>query len=309
MDGAIVNAAMRRRQRDHSLDSNALERTLVAAVVDGASLHGQAPSSLDAAHEAALYHLSTGGQRTRAGLALMAGAALELDDDVVLAIAAAAELLHNASLVHDDMQDRSERRRGHPSVWSMRGTGIALCTGDLMISAAYRALCRGIPGPLLPELLERCHRAVAEAIRGQCGDLAKGGMPCTVAVYCEIASAKSGALLALPVELAMAAADLPQRQIAAAQQAAMMLATAYQIADDLQDIEADTGSGEFAGSLNIVNVLQAEGHGEASVALAITLGRDCIDKARDQLAPLPASLRKGLLAVADRLAGDLRCAP
>ena len=89
----------------------------------------------------------------------------------------------------------------------------------------------------------------------------------------------------------------------------MMLATAYQIADDLQDIEADTGSGEFAGSLNIVNVLRAEGHGEASVALAITLGRDCIDKARDQLAPLPVSLRKGLLAVAERLAGDLRCAP
>ena len=69
-----------------------------------------------------------------------AGLALGLSEPDVLCLAASAELLHNASLVHDDLQDQDGMRRGAPAVWKKYGSNVAICTGDLMLSAAYAAL-------------------------------------------------------------------------------------------------------------------------------------------------------------------------
>lgn len=219
-----------------------------------------------AAGEAAANHLAAGGSRVRARLALHACRALRLADAPALAVAAACELLHNASLVHDDLQDRDARRRGQDAVWRRYGEATAICAGDLMLSAAYAALA-GV-GAQATGLVARTHHRVAAVIRGQCEDLSEqGGMLACLARYERIACGKSGPLLVLPLELALMLADRPEA-VDAALAAGSLFAIGYQAADDLEDVERDALNEE----LNIVAVLAASGEErprEVARALAV----------------------------------------
>jgi geranylgeranyl pyrophosphate synthase len=192
-------------------------------------------------------------------LALAAGLALGLSKADAVCIASCAELLHNASLVHDDIQDRDVVRRGQVAVWSKYGSNLAICTGDFLLSAAYGVLCTISQPHLLPAMLTLLHQRTATAIDGQCADLATlGGQSEGLTAYLQIAIAKSGALLSLPLELALLVAG---RSDAAsmARQACENLAVSYQIVDDLQDLDADSasvdGCVDQTQSLNIVFVL------------------------------------------------------
>lgn len=202
---------------------------------------------------AAAHHLSAGGARIRARLALHAGRALGRPESECIAVAAACELLHNASLVHDDLQDRDKRRRGQAAVWHRHGDAVAICVGDLLLSAAYGALGRA--GTEAAALSMRMHRRVGDVIRGQCSDLAwQGGANPSLENYERIASGKSAPLLVLPLELALTLAGRSDAVLAAAA-AGSLFAIGYQIADDLQDADQDAASQE----LNIVSVLASAG--------------------------------------------------
>ena len=178
------------------------------------------------------YHLETGGGRVRAKLGLEAGEILDLDDQVALACACGPELLHNASLVHDDLQDRDETRRGHPAVWRRFGPAAAISIGDLMVSAAYAALASH-PDPARAILL--AHDALSRTARGQAKRPAARGA--SVEAYRAMVADKTGALIALPVRLALAARQLNGDALAVA--CGDALAFAYQALDDIADREAD----------------------------------------------------------------------
>jgi len=185
-------------------------------------------STGDAA-DAATYHLSAGGSRVRARLALHASAALGRPAHESIAVAAACELLHNASLVHDDLQDRDTERRGCEAVWRRYDDAIAVCTGDLMLSAAYAALAD--TGTAAASLMARMHRRVATVIRGQCEDLSlQGGTLESQAAYERVACGKSAPLLVLPLELALALAGR-YGAIGTAERAGSLFAIGYQVAD------------------------------------------------------------------------------
>ena len=202
---------------------------------------------------AAAHHLAAGGSRVRARLALHAGRALGRPEAETIAIAAACELLHNASLVHDDLQDRDEQRRGDVAVWRRYGDAVAICVGDLLLSAAYGAL--GAVGASAGQLAVRMHRRIGEVIRGQCADLAlKGGVETTMDNYERVASAKSAPLLVLPLEMALTLAGR-EDAVASAAAAGSLFAIGYQIADDLEDASQDVLHQE----LNLVSVLAASG--------------------------------------------------
>ena len=127
------------------------------------------------ARGAAEYHLLSGGRRVRACMALSGGVALGLSEADCICIASSVELLHQASLVHDDLQDQDVSRRGQDAVWFRYGGNLAICTGDLLLSAAYATLC-GISQPLLlPSLLSLLHERTSLAIDGQCADIAALG--------------------------------------------------------------------------------------------------------------------------------------
>ena len=225
-----------------------------------------------AAAQAATYHFAAGGQRLRARLAIHAALALGLDPADGVTLAATAELLHNASLIHDDLQDRSSSRRGMDTVWAAFGDDVAICAGDLLLSAAYGALCHFSDTSKLPALIARVHERTSTAIRGQCADLsASVRLQGDIAGFEAIAVAKSGALLSLPLELVFVAAGFGAAA-STGRKAADAFAIGYQVTDDIADWIDDAGEGPIPRSFNAVQVFEAAGFGSTALAEARNLG-------------------------------------
>ena len=239
------------------------------------------------AQQAAAYHLASGGQRIRAQLAIQAGLALKLCAGDTVLIAAACELVHNASLVHDDLQDRDHARHGVETVWSAYGEGVAICAGDLLLSAAYCALADISRPHLLATLLPMIHNHISDASAGQCADLASE-KTCTFSLqdYEKLAALKSGALLALPIELALVAAGELQA-IRLARRAAESFAIGYQVFDDLKDVQKDLARAVPQPAVNVVAVIQASNPGQDARLLARQLAVAHLDMAAQSSLSLP----------------------
>ncbi len=254
---------------------------------------------------AAVGHLAAGGQRVRARLALGTGAALSLASKDSIALAATAELLHNASLVHDDLQDRENHRRGNPTVWAEFGDEVAICVGDLLLSAAYSSLAVVSDTRLLPDLIALVHARTALVVRGQCAEFsAKGQQVTDMAVYERIALGKSGALLSLPLELALTASG-KKEWMGVARRAAEAFGIGYQIIDDIEDIESDAAGNNGPRAVNALLVLRAAGHGLNAEAMAREIGLRHLRTAVALAESLPneagALLRSLALALCQRL--------
>ena len=240
--------------------------------------------------QAARHHLGSGGGRARAKLALQSAHALNLSFATTRAISAACELLHNASLVHDDLQDGDTVRRGETAVWKKFGSITAICLGDLMVSAAYAAIASA-PVDQLTEMIAHMHQCVSDVIGGQHADLESDCT--TIADYNEVARMKSGPLLGLPVELCLIAANR-QADVSAAMTASDAIAIAYQTTDDISDAECDIA----VGGLNFLALVQGEMASRAHAARqhAADFARSAITIAKN----LPDGSGDGLVALAEK---------
>jgi geranylgeranyl pyrophosphate synthase len=237
--------------------------------------------------QATVYHITSGGQRIRARLALQAAINLGLPPADATIIATSVELVHNASLIHDDLQDRDRIRRGQSSVWVAFGDNIAICSGDLLLSMAYQILSQFSQFKLIPNLINLVHGSIAQAIAGQCADLQTQNHPVdSIHIFEKIVVGKSGAFLSLPLELALVATDNSQA-LSIANQASQSLALGYQIVDDLDDIESDLQKDGRLPSLNICLVLQTLGHKDDFRSLAKKLAIKHLEKAQDLAQQLP----------------------
>jgi geranylgeranyl pyrophosphate synthase len=269
------------------------------------SSHFGAVTDLEGASRAAKVHFASGGSRVRARLGLHAGCALGLSVNDCVTLAATAELLHNASLVHDDLQDRDRLRRGKETVWLAFGDSIAICTGDLLISLAFSSLGSFSDTTILPELLTLVNSRICEAIHGQCADLkVQGGMIEDIATYERIVTAKSGALLSLPFELALIGSR-HQSILGNARRVIESFAIGYQIVDDIDDVDIDAKSINSPGSLNIVHVMKALGHGSSATKMASDLGRMHLTDAMNAGAELPKGSGDFLIDLASKLVARL----
>lgn len=187
--------------------------------------------------ESLAHHLRAGGKRLRARLALTTGEAFGLAASDAAAWATACELLHNATLVHDDLCDRDPTRRGQASVWAGFGDTAALCLGDLLLAEAIAAIDPVAPaGPrrALRRLLLDTVRALTH---GQAleGTAAAGGVPDLPACR-EVADHKTVPLVTLPVAGVLAMAGTAEAPRHAALEAFALLGRAYQVLDDLEDL-------------------------------------------------------------------------
>lgn len=242
--------------------------------------------------EAARYHLNSGGGKTRAMLALDASFALGLPLDAAISCACTVELLHNASLVHDDLQENDLLRREQPSVWHQFGSAMAICTGDLLISAAFASLAdhpRAGPAMLI------VHDAITRTATGQIVDLTH--QISTLVDYRAVVAGKTGPLLALPVRLALCAAH------AAGDEIAVMIgdhiAFAYQALDDLRDRDGD----QAAGRLNICLILESSGISPSEVRRIIAYEtQQALMIVRRLSVRLPSDCGTAFQQIADRLA-------
>lgn len=221
---------------------------------------------------------------------------MQLPTDSALALGACCELIHNASLLHDDIQDGDSQRRQTTAAWKRFTPELAMCGGVLMLSAAYQALTP--LGALSASLVSHTHQRTVDLVHGQAADLNQRTAPVDVNGYSSMAAGKSGSLLALPLELVMLAAG-QHASIAKARAAGEAFAIAYQIADDFTDFRAD----QTQDAMNIVRLLIRSGHPEAE---AIQLARTLINEHTETACALAAQLPNGSGGLLIELASQLR---
>lgn len=255
--------------------------------------------------DAAAYHLSTGGQRMRTKLCIQAGLSLGLSTENIVNLGAACELIHNASLIHDDIQDRDEYRRGKKTVWAIYGQGVGICTGDLFISAAYLSLSNIDQREIIGTLIKKTHDRIATVIYGQCADLAlKDQLLTDITVYQQVVIAKSGALIGLPLELCLICAHMPEwlPNIAAVVEP---FSIGYQILDDLKDLDEDAKSDTKQQSLNAVLVLEQLQDSQNQIDAAKQLAVQKFNEAANSAMLLPKDLGGQLAELAFYLADQV----
>lgn len=210
------------------------ERFLEAAIDRAAD--ARCPPLLGAAMRYAVF---PGGARLRPRLCTAVAAANRGDDPVLAGAAAAAiELLHCASLVHDDLPcfDAAGERRGKPSVHSVFGEQIALLSGDALIVAAFQGLAHASPGARHPERLASILTLIAQGVGAPFGIAA--GQAWESEPWVDVGlyhRTKTGALFVAATCAGAAAAGL---EVAPWRQLGESIGEAYQVADDIQDATA-----------------------------------------------------------------------
>ena len=139
------------------------------ALVETRMVEGIGPLTKDAnpVCRAALHHLTAGGNRLRARLCLHGCMKFAIQDRDAVTLAAICELLHNASLVQDDLIDRAPSRRNLQSVWAAFDDATAICAGDLMLSVAYALVGELGCIEYLPHVLAVVYRCTRAVILGQ----------------------------------------------------------------------------------------------------------------------------------------------
>jgi geranylgeranyl diphosphate synthase, type I len=192
----------------------------------------------------ALEQLNRGGRRVRARLSLAAGRALGAKEADAVAWAASVEILHNATLVHDDIQDGDTLRRGRPTVWAQHGVAQAINAGDFLLMLPYLALSELDPrhqGPLALLLAETSTRIV----RGQVHELGLlENERLDRSDYYAAARGKTGALFELPVAGAAILADAPPKLVRELGALFGKLGLVFQLQDDIVDLYGDKGREE-----------------------------------------------------------------
>lgn len=190
-----------------------------------------------------------GGKRVRPLLCLMACEAARGDWETALSVAAAVELVHNFSLVHDDIQDQGDLRRGQPTLWKVWGTPLAINAGDALFTlahlAALRLTERGIPATTTTAALRILDQTCLRLTEGQHLDLSFEQQG-TVSVedYLHMIAGKSAALLSASAWLGALVAGAPRETIEHYRQYGLSLGMAFQVTDDILGIwgaQAQTG--------------------------------------------------------------------
>lgn len=188
-------------------------------------------------------HLAGGGKRLRARLALAAVRALGGVSEHAIGWAAACEMMHNATLVHDDLQDGDRIRRGHPTVWAAHGMAQAVNAGDLMLVLPALALDGlNVPATVRWQLCRALATRIVAVVRGQAQEYAlRQAWNMDREAYLSAVRGKTSGLFELPVE---GAALLTGRDPAQVQQLIApfrFLGLLFQLQDDVLDLFGDKG--------------------------------------------------------------------
>lgn len=205
-------------------------------------------------HESMRYAVLDGGKRIRPLLVFATGNLFDAEMSTLARAAAAVEMIHAYSLVHDDMpcMDNDVLRRGKPTVHVEFGEATALLAGDALQAQAFVVLSNQQCDPVLTVEMMRLlsHAAGAEGMcGGQAIDLASVGKSLTVNELENMHRLKTGALLTASVLLGACCSKIPAEQEKNALNAyAKAIGLAFQVVDDILDVTADSADlGKTAG--------------------------------------------------------------
>lgn len=255
------------------------------------------------------HHLDGGGKRVRAALVLVAAAAAGAPEEVGVPGAVAVELVHNYSLLHDDIIDGDHERRHRPTVWVEYGVGPAIVAGDALAGLALQVLLEE-PTPERVRAAARLAEANQDMIAGQASDMAfERRSTVTVAECLAMEEGKTGALVACATALGALLAGAPAATVGALEAYGAHLGIAFQAVDDLLGIWGEpaltgkpVGSDLLAGKKTLpVAVAMAAGGGDAEELQALLAGEMAeADVARATRLVERCGARDEVVALADR---------
>ncbi|MFI9503588.1 polyprenyl synthetase family protein [Nocardia sp. NPDC052566] len=182
------------------------------------------------------------GKGMRSALVLASAQALGAPPELAVAPAAAVELVHNFSLVHDDLMDGDVLRRGRHTVWAVFGDTQAVLTGDALLVLAMDVIAERTPRLCRAALRELCD-ALLGLVAGQGADLAFELRAEVGLDEClRMAAGKTAALLAACCALGALAAGVDDQQVARLREFGHRIGIAFQLVDDLLGIWGDTSA-------------------------------------------------------------------
>jgi geranylgeranyl diphosphate synthase type II len=201
--------------------------------------------------EAMRYSLLASGKRLRPILALAACEAIGGPIEAAMGLACAIEMIHTYSMVHDDLpcMDDDDLRRGRPANHKVFGEAIATLAGDALLTDAFKVLARSAlstPGPASPAAVLETIAELAEAagsqgmVGGQVIDLLAEGKPMDLSQLEYLHGKKTGALFAAAVCGGARLSGASRAQLEALRAYARALGLAFQVIDDVLDVEAST---------------------------------------------------------------------
>lgn len=183
-----------------------------------------------------------GGKMLRSRLAYRLGSATGVNPEILLHGSAAVEMIHTASLLHDDVIDGGVLRRGMPTFWVEKGSAGAILVGDLLLFKAIDLMCRVAEGAHTHDLVKLTGE-VCEAESEQ--ELMLDGADSELEICQSIARRKTGALFAFAALIAGGGNAERQNLL---KEVGYLVGTAYQLADDILDTRDDMQSGKTLGT-------------------------------------------------------------
>lgn len=177
--------------------------------------------------------LGSQGKRLRPAIALLIGQAYGVDREEVVLLAAGTEVLHSATLVHDDIVDEADSRRGQPAVHAAWSTKVAVLAGDYLFASAADLVARLNRPKIVRQFADTIHvMSRSEFVFPSFN----GDADATRRQYLEKIGGKTAALIALACDATAVLADAPDDEAQALHDVGWSLGMAFQVTDDVLDI-------------------------------------------------------------------------
>lgn len=198
--------------------------------------YGQSPSEL---YEPISYIMNLGGKRIRPLLTLMAYSLYRDDYGAILGPAAAVEVFHNFTLMHDDIMDNAPLRRGQATVHEKWNHNVAILSGDVMLVKAYDLLL-GVENDLFPIVVRQFNKVAAEVCEGQQHDMNfESRDHVSEAEYIDMIRQKTAVLLGFSLWLGAILARASEDDAQKMYEFGVNIGIGFQLKDDLLDVYAD----------------------------------------------------------------------
>ncbi|MFH1453690.1 MAG: polyprenyl synthetase family protein [Armatimonadota bacterium] len=200
--------------------------------------------------DALRYSVFSGGKRFRPVLTLLTAEALGVKPDKVMPGACAIELIHNFSLIHDDMpcMDNDDYRRGRLTCHKKFDEAVALLAGDALVAYAFKLLadnCKGVSEKDFKKIISELSDATVKMISGQVKDITIRPSQIDDAVLNYIHSHKTGALIRCAVRTGAVLSGATGKQLENLTLYGQHIGLIFQITDDILDMNEESGKVSF----------------------------------------------------------------
>lgn len=206
---------------------------------EGYLSQAETPAEPELLYSPIVYSMSGGGKRLRPLLLLLTAQAFGGDASAVMPAAVAVEVFHNFTLLHDDIMDNADMRRGKPSVYKRWGANVAILSGDAMMICAYKTLSKISPDKL-PRVVDMFSSMALQVCEGQQYDMDfEKKRKVSVVDYIQMIESKTSALLSGAATIGAVLADAGEEDVRRIHRFATELGLAFQLQDDLLDVYGD----------------------------------------------------------------------